>query len=284
MDTSLSLECGRRLCKIIGGNYDDTLIYLLDKRKVNKVKCCDNCSKKCHKNLKKCCKNCQGKNCEDDSFDNYLSLKNNDEYFQQMPNNEDQNSDAMMIVGKRGSGKSYYLSQYVKQYILCYPKNPVFLVSLCKDDPLLKKIITKQIDLDNYLEEGGLTHEDIPDNSCIIFDDIDVMDDKLKKPVYQLMNQLIQLSRKRDITVIQTSHLGRNHGETKHGLNGCSSYTFFYGSISHQIKDTLKIYLGISQSNIKKILALKNSRFCTIFTTTPPVVMTEKELFILSDN
>jgi Mor family transcriptional regulator len=286
MDSTLSLECGRRICKITGGEYDDTIIYLLDKRK--NTPCCEKCNTLCHesgKKNKKCCNNCNVSCQATKNNDMYLCLKNKNEYFEQMPNNEEHNSDALMIVGKRGSGKSYYLSKYIKQYILCYPKNPIYLISLCKDDPLLVDIITKQIDLDTYLEEGGLTHENIPNNSCVIFDDADVIpDDKLRKSVYSLMNQLIQLSRKRDITVVQTSHIGRNHGETKHALNGCSTYTFFYGSVSHQIKDTLKIYLGLTQQNIKKILELKDSRYCTIFTTTPAVVLTEKEVFILNNN
>jgi len=259
-DITLSLKSGRRLAKIKGGQFNDTIIYLLDKRKSKKL-------------------------LMDKSNDNYISLKEKNEYFQQMPNNEDQNSDVLFCCGRRGSGKTYYLAEYLKQYILSFPKNKIYLFSLCKDDALLNKLITKQIDIDEFTEEGGMKHDDLPDDCCCIFDDIDVCDDgKQKKLLFHLMNSLIQLSRKRNITVIQTSHLGRNHGETKNGLNGASSYTFFYGSISHQIKDTLKIYLGLSQENIKKILNLKDSRYCTIFTTSPPVVMTEKEIIILDNN
>ena len=282
MDSTLSLNCGKRLAKIVGGKYDDTTIYLLDKRNPPK-KCCDNCSKSC-KN-KKCCKKC-GSECNSDTnnSDTYISLKDKSEMFQQMPTNEKANSNCLMIVGKRGAGKSYYIAKYLEQYILCFPHNKIFMFSMCKDDPLLNKMISKRIDLDKYLEEGGLTHEDFPNDCCLIFDDIDVLEGKLKQGIYHLMGQIIQLSRKRDITVITTSHLGRNFNETRHSLNGCSSYTFFYGSVSHQIKETLKIYLGLSQSNIKKILALKDSRYCTIHTTTPTVIQTEKEIFILTDN
>jgi hypothetical protein len=282
MDSTLSINCGRRLARIQGGKYDDTVIYLLDKRKEGNKKCCDKCKEKCKS---KCCEKC-GSGCKEDkdNNDNYLSLKEKGEIFQQMPNNQEQNSDMLMIVGKRGAGKSYYLAKYLEEYIVCFPKNKIFMFSMCKDDKILNDLVSKRIDLDNYIDEGGLSHEDIPNNSCCIFDDIDVLDGKLKQAIYKLMGELIQLSRKRDITVITTSHLGRNFAETRHSLNGCSSYTFFYGSVSHQIKDTLKIYLGISTQNIKKILSLKDSRYCTIHTTTPPVVQTEKEIFILTDN
>ena len=164
-DITLSLKSGRRLAKIKGGEFNDTIIYLLDKRKSKKL-------------------------LMDKSNDNYINLKEKNEYFQQMPNNEDQNSDVLFICGRRGCGKTYYLAEYLKQYILSFPKNKIFLFSLCKDDKLLTKLITKQIDLDEFTEEGGMKHDDLPDNSCCIFDDIDVCDGKQKKLLYHLMNSL----------------------------------------------------------------------------------------------
>ena len=281
MDTTLSLECGRRLCKVVGGKLNNKVIYLHDKRK----KCCSNCDKKCKGD---CCENCAS-NCSKlqlkDEID-YCSLTDKG-IFQQMPNNERGQSDVFMINGRRGCGKSWYLADLMKQYIKCYPDNKIFLFSQCKEDELLDKLITKRVDVDKYVEEGGLEPENFPDDCFVAFDDVDMLSDdkpdKLRTRIFAIMNSLIQLSRKRNITVAQTSHLTTNHGETKHALNGCSSFTFFNSAVSHQIKNALKIYFGLSKENIKKVLQVKNTRWTTIFTTSPMVCLTEKECFILKE-
>lgn len=281
MDSTLSIERGRRLCKIKGGKLSNEVLYLLDRTK----KCCDKCNKRCKGG---CCDSCiQGGCCSSSDKDiiEYCSLKDNG-IFQHMPNNEDKNSDVLFVNGKRGSGKSYYVSEYAEEYIKLFPKNSIFLFSHKPKDDNLDDIITKRVDMKRYVEEGGLTAEKFPDNCMVIFDDIDVLPDdkesgKLRTKIFHLMNELIQISRDRNITVVQTSHLTTNHGETKHALNGCSQFTFFYGAVSHQIKNALKTYIGLSKENIKRILDLKGSRYCTIFTTVPPVAMTAKELIIL---
>ena len=278
MDTTISLECGRRLAKIKGGKMNNKVIYLLDKRK----KCCSDCNKKCKGN---CCPNCSNllSTLQTKEID-YCHLADKG-VFQQLPNNENGQSDCIMINGRRGCGKSWYLADYMKEYAKLYPKNRIYLISQCANDDLLTPLVSKQIDLKNYVEEGGLEPEDFEDDCFVAFDDIDQLNDdkpdKLKTKIFNLMNGLIQLSRKRNITVAQTSHLTTNHGETKHSLNGCSSFTFFTSAVSHQIKNALKIYFGLSKENIKKILSIKDSRFITLFTTSPNVVLTEKECFIL---
>lgn len=281
-DISLSMESGRRLCKIVGGKLDDECIYLYDKRFV----CCSNCNEKCKG---KCCEDCAKKNIhakqENNKIIEYCHL--DDGVFQQVPTNIRSQSDVLYINGKRGSGKSVYASKFIEQYRLFNPKNRCYLFSQCKEDPALKKLIDQQFDLDVFVKNGGIKPEEFPEDCLILFDDCDQLDDakpdKLRTKIFSLMNALIQLSRKRGITVIQTSHLTTNHGETKHALNGLSSFTFFLHAISHQIRNALKLYLGLSKEQIKHVTTLKNSRYCTIFLTSPTVVMTEKELFILKD-
>jgi hypothetical protein len=280
-----SMESGRRLCNIKGGKLNGECIYLYDSRFV----CCGSCGAKC---AGKCCDDCSKKNYH---IKNNKSIGDNIEYchlegdavFQQVPNNIKSQSDVLMINGKRGAGKSVYTASFLEQYKLFYPKNKIYLFSQCKKDPVLDKIIDQRFELDTYVKDGGVVVDDFPDSCCVCFDDVDMLDntkpEKLRDAIFKIMNSLIQLSRKRNITVIQTSHLTTNHGETKHALNGASSFTFFLSAMSHQVRNALKLYMGLSRENIKKVCSLKNSRWCTIFTTCPTVVMTEKELMILKE-
>ena len=283
-DIVLSVDSGRRLTTIKGGKLNGECIYLYDSRFV----CCGSCNSKC---VGKCCGDCSKKNyhiknqSKSDNIE-YCHLEG-DAVFQQVPNNIKSQSDVLMINGKRGAGKSVYTSSFLEQYKLFYPKNKIYLFSQCKNDPVMDKVIDQRFNLDTYIADGGISVDEFPENCCVCFDDVDMLEnskpDKLKDAVFKIMNSLIQLSRKKNITVIQTSHLTTNHAETKHALNGASSFTFFLNAISHQVRNALKLYMGLSRENIKKVCSLKNSRWATIYTTCPMVVMTEKELMILRE-
>jgi hypothetical protein len=282
MDFSFSNTCGRRLCKINGGKYNKKMIYLYDP----KYLCCSKCSKKCKGS---CCDNCSMLNYHTEPMDeavDYLKIDDNG-VFQQMPTNNPKQRDAIMIVGKAGAGKSVYLANYCKEYKRLNPTQKIFLFSMKKEDEALDDTIDKRVNLDDYIEKGGLTEANFSPNCFVVFDDVDVLPndkpDLLRSKIFTLMNSLIQISRSKNITIAQTSHITTNHGETKHILNGMTSFTFFPHAISSQIKRALETYLGLSKPQIKRILALENTRYITVFLTAPTVIMTEKELFILKE-
>lgn len=279
---SFSFNCGRRLCKVIGGKDDGKFIYLYDK----KYTCCPDCNDDCDGT---CCKDCAKKNYHRKNKmimgTDYCKITD-DGIFQQVPTNISNQSDVNMYAGKRGCGKSFSLAGFARQYRLLFPKRKIYLFSQCKEDPVLDGIIDKRIDLEKYVEKGGLTIDSFKEPCFVIFDDIDMLSnvkgENLRDKIFHLMNSLIQLSRKKGITVAQTTHVATNHGETKHILNGCSSFTFYLHAVSNQIKNALKIYFGLSPEEIKKVLALKNTRQVTIFTTSPTIVMSDKEMFLLN--
>ncbi len=279
----LSLNCGRRLCKVIGGQDDGKIIYLYDSKYV----CCTNCSKNCRG---KCCNQCAQVNYhkKHKRMDRDYCEIIDDGVFQQVPTNLPNQTDCCMFAGRRGCGKSFSVAGYSRQYKLFFPKNRIFLFSQCKDDPALNDIVDKRINLDEYIAGGGLTVDNFDKPCLVIFDDIDMIEntkeDKLREKIYHLMNSLIQLSRKKGISICQTSHIATNHNETKHILNAASSFTFYLQAISMQIKNALKLYFGLSPTDIRKITSLKNTRQVTIFTTSPNVIMSDKELFILKND
>lgn len=252
---TLSTQKGRRLCIIDGGKDDGDIIYLDEKHRKNDVP------------YKYCKITDKGK-------------------FKLLPTNEKNQTDVCYYVGPRGCGKSYALSEYVKNYILLYPDNKVFLFSDKDEDHVLDDLINKRIDLKTYIEKGELTHNDFKYPCLVIFDDIDMLQNKskqenLRTKIFTLMNQLIQYSRSKKITVIQTSHLGANREETQHVLNGCTSFTFFPAAKIAQVDYILKKYMGLNDSQIKKLDELDNTRVITLVKSCPKVVMTDKELFIL---
>jgi AAA domain len=279
---TLSTTSGRRLCKINGGRLHNKTIYLYDKN----YKCCMKHNNKCNG---ECCNNCcfyDYHNDDDEDEDiKYCKIPDGGQ-FVHLPTNEPTNTDVNYYTGMRGSGKSTAMAEFAKEYKKLYPKNKVFLFSQKREDPTLDPYIDKRIDIDTFIEKGGLKVDDFKHPSLVIFDDIDMLKDtkengKLKSAIWGLMNSLIQLSRSKGITVCQTSHIATNHEETKHVLNGCTTFTFFLHAVNKQIKNALELYMGLTKEQIKRLLELKNTRRVTLFHICPTIVMTDKELFIL---
>lgn len=279
MNFTLSFKSGRRLAKVVGGKHNGKIIYLHDPE----YKCCQKCSLKCRGDCCDDCGNMKYHNNEDENIE-YIKLDDNSK-LEMMPTNLKKQSDCVFIVGMRGAGKSYELMKYLKNYKKLYPRQRVYMFSMKKSDELLDDLIDKRVDLDEYVEKGGLTSDDFNEPACVVFDDCDVLPNEkgtmLRTKIFTLMNQLIQVSRSKNITVCQTSHVCLGNEETKHVLNGMSSFTFFSHAVSAQIKACLEKYIGLSKENRKLILDLKNTRPITIFRTAPMVVLTDKEIFIL---
>lgn len=278
---SLSTTSGRRLAKVENGKYDGCYIYLYD----SKYKCCPNCSDDC---LNNCCNDCclinYHLNHKKNKNIDYCLLEDEGEFYQ-APTNILKQRDALNVSAKAGAGKSVYISQYLKMYGELYPNNKRFLFSMKKKDENLDPHIDKRINLEKYVEKGGLTIDNFSENCLICFDDIDQLDnskpDLLKHRIQTLMNQVLQVSRSKNITVVATTHVCLGNAETKVLLNAMNSFTFFISAISIQVKNCLKTYLGLSKEQIKQVTELKNTRFVTIFLTSPMICLSQKEIFII---
>lgn len=281
-DYTLSLNGGRRLAVIKSTTKNNgKIVYLYDRKKM----CCGDCKKDDCK--KKCCDYCcmkfYHKSPEKEQI-NHIVLEG-DEHFEELPTNDPNQTNILMISARAGAGKSVYLKKYIENYKKIYNENKVYLFSESKSDKNLDPLV-KRVPLEEF-SESGLKWDDFDDSSFVALDDIDVLENTkengyLKKKLYHLMNGLIQNARKKHITVAQTVHIATDGPTTKHILNSCTSFIIFLNSISLQQKNALKNYLGITPENIKKILSM-SGRWVCIFTSSPLVVMGEKEMYILNN-
>lgn len=280
-DSTLSTIAGQRLAKVKDGKMNKKTIYLYNPS----YKCCRHHDKKCRGD---CCDKC----CEyyyhvDDVEKNVKYCKLSDDgVFSLLPTDLKGQTDVIFLCGERGCGKSTTIASYLEEFIKIHKNQKIFLFSQKKNDDNLDEFIDKRIDLNTYVDKGCLTLEDFKNPCVTIFDDIDCLtntkeNSNLKEKIYSLMNSLIQIGRSQGITVIQTAHLARDHEVTKHVLNGCSRFIFFSNAVTQQIKDALKLYLGLSTEQIKLITNLKNTNHVTVIKTSPRVILTEKEIFIL---
>jgi len=218
----------------------------------------------------------------DDEFDdepinkfNKIELKQH-QYFEPVCVNSER--DILYITGASGSGKSYYASSYIKNYIKKNPRHEVFLFSSIDEDKALddiKQIKRFDINHPEFLEEEF--HITDFRNSLVIFDDTDCMTNKkILKQVNLILDIVLQTGRKYACSCIYTSHSACNGSATKLILNESHSITFFIngmgGKAIHYLLDN---YLGLSKQQIIKVKDIP-SRSTTIIKTFPQLIMTQK--------
>lgn len=187
----------------------------------------------------------------------------------------------LYVAGPSGAGKSTWVSKYVGEYKKMYPKHKVYLFSRVSNDTCLDDLNPIRIIMDNELIDDPIDPKELK-KSIVIFDDTDTIpNDKLRKAMIKLKNDLLETGRHEDIYVIITSHLITNYKETRTILNECHLITLFpHGGSSYGIKQCLERYCGIDKKNSKKILNLP-SRWVTIKKSYPQAVIYEKGLYLL---
>lgn len=191
-----------------------------------------------------------------------------------------------LVFGQSGSGKSYFTANsIVKPYKQKYKDRPVYLISPKTDDPAFKEgIIQICIDEDNFiddpidLEELGDAEEN--EGSLVIFDDIEsIPNAKLKKGVYELLNNILIRGRSMNISVVTIIHIALGGHSTRVILAESNTFTFFPGrSPTKTIKAVLENYAGMEKKDIEKLLSIKGTRAITYNKTYPNWVMTDNTI------
>ena len=191
----------------------------------------------------------------------------------------------LYLAGPAGSGKSTYVSKYVKYFLQLNPNSKLFLFSRVKDDPAFIDIPFQRVILDETIAQNPIQLEEVAKDSLVVFDDIDTISDAtLLKSVLNFQAQLLEMGRHLNVKTIITSHLINSNirSQARTVLNEMQSFTFFPQSGSlYAINYCLKHYFGFSPTQIKKLLKIE-SRYITIIKNYPQIILAEQELLFVS--
>ena len=190
------------------------------------------------------------------------------------------------ICGPSGSGKSTYAAELIRAYLNFQEKEfYIFSRTDCRGDPAFKDLKYTQIAINESLIEDPIDiTQDLIGGSLVLFDDCNtIQNKKLKDVVEKIMEDILEVGRKLDITIIITSHLvipnSKNFARTI--MNELQYLTVFPKSgSSQQIRYALKTYFGLSNKQIDDILQIK-SRWITISKSYPMYVLSERLAYIL---
>lgn len=195
------------------------------------------------------------------------------------------------ICGASGSGKSTFAKSLIEKFNILFPENNVYLISRLETDPAFDELERKNIIIRIPVDED-LAHQsvdiirDIPENSMVVFDDIDTINDKKLINVLNNMKlQILEIGRHKKIYCIVTSHLinTNDRNSTRTMMNEMSNLVIFPrgGGSAYQQRYCLKNYLGLSKNEIDNILGTTDSRWVLISKNYPQYILTEKLCYLI---
>lgn len=192
-------------------------------------------------------------------------------------------------AGPSGSGKSTYASGQMDKFRKINPNGQIYIFSRLDSDPAFDnkfnpKPIRMKIDTSLITNPIDITKQ-IKGPALVVFDDVDtIMDEKLKKAVMKLENDILEIGRHNNVSIICCSHLinGNDKKFARTIMNEAHTLTVFPSSGStYQITYCLKNYFGLDKNQIKTILSLP-SRWVTIYKGYPQCCVSEKGAYVLS--
>jgi len=207
---------------------------------------------------------------------NELNL--NDNYNFQVIPNIDADRSTLYVCGMAGSGKSYFIGEWLKEYSKLYPNNSIYIFSEKQEDKQLDNIkntcrvkLTPELVELNYLEFSS---------SCCVFDDIDSIDKPLRKIVSAIRDKVLKLGRSAKISVVCSNHSPTDGLDTKTLLNESQMIVFFLNNWNRSLKYLVENYLGLTKEDLKKAKK-NNSRWtCYCKSSYPNVIIQQKNMFI----
>ena len=203
------------------------------------------------------------------------------EYIQLAPSSKDERS-MIYVVGMSGSGKSFWTTQYVKEYLKKFKKNKVHLISPISDDKNINSLKPNRINPNSTeFYNDPPECEDFKD-SILICDDIEAYDKKTTAKVMNLVNSIATTGRHHNVSLMMLCHTATNGQMSKILLNECHAIVLFPGNMTGKSsKYLLDNYFGLDKNQIKNIKNV-DSRHIAIIRSYPMIIQAEKFIKPLS--
>lgn len=187
------------------------------------------------------------------------------------------NRQILYINGASGSGKSYYTSMYLKEYLKMFPKNKIYIFSSVNEDKKLDELHkkrVKRVPLNEKFVNTPLTIDDFKD-CLVLYDDTEMITNRsLVEKMLALKALIMTTGRHTNTFYIETCHLPGGYNN-RLLLAEAFSLTLFLGNMgakaSHRF---LENAFGFDSKQVRMIRNIK-SRWVTIFRTQPLTVMYE---------
>jgi hypothetical protein len=208
--------------------------------------------------------------------------------------------ETILVCGNAGSGKSYWVGQYLEKWQKLFPKSPIYLLSnkpladekaysklkKIQQIPLTKarldEIIGENEDIVDADADGYSPHQYFISNtgeSMVVFDDYE-SGGSIEKQVRIIMNSVLTVGRSKRIYCIIVSHSINAGQKTKLIYSEVDAFVYYPSGLSpSNLKYNLLNYTKLDQRQISKIID-SNSRWVFIHKNKPTYIIEETRLWL----
>jgi energy-coupling factor transporter ATP-binding protein EcfA2 len=188
--------------------------------------------------------------------------------------------ECIYVTGMSGSGKSTWISNYMKSFNKVYPDREIYIISKVHDDPTFKNIQYTHIPIDETWVDDPYTKEDF-EESLVVFDDASVIDNKtIGENIEYLKKEILEEGRHNGISCIITSHMAADKNRTRTILNESTKIVVFPRSMSTKsLEYVLGQYYDLTKKQIERIKKLP-SRWVLINRDFPKYIIYDGGIYI----
>lgn len=183
-------------------------------------------------------------------------------------------------AGRGGSGKSQFDAGVLLRFHKLNPHIPIYGICHTKlaDDPAYSAIPIKQLPISELMGQGKKFDVKawFGDTGCMILaDDWDSLEGKEKAAVKHVINEVLKVGRKLNISICITSHLLTNYQETRGITNECTYITVFPRAALRDQINLMGRKTGVPQEVLDRFQS--KGAWVTIRTSKPTFVLSETE-------
>lgn len=207
---------------------------------------------------------------------------------------ENKQTTRMVIFAKAGAGKTVLVNRICEVFHSKNPEKPIYFITNnnAKSDPALSHSIYTFLSLNKLLKKysdenemnsfkRGINDGNIFDDSLIVFDDIQLNEDKKKKTLfYAFVNVILNFKRKNLIHFIFTTHDVSDGLYTRNLFTELTHYIFYTGSLLNRNNLILEKKLKLSSEEIRRMTDNDKTRWTCIM-VDKKVVLTQNECYKL---
>jgi hypothetical protein len=225
---------------------------------------------------------------------NKIHLRNN--LIMPLPCVEDHQVDNLFLCGKSGSGKSTFIGEYIKAFLLLFGKDtPIYLFSSkpMESEPNflpyadnIHQIFLTIDELSDYCndDEGISPYEHFINKggaSLVIFDDVEDLSPKIERMVKAIQSNILKTGRSSKIYTISSRHVLNSGSKTKDiWVESTKIVLFPIGIPRCHVEYGLNKYLGFNKEQISNLLSTK-SRWVLINNKVPTYIIDESRCYIV---
>ncbi len=214
----------------------------------------------------------------EDSLKHFLQYPASAKLFPLVPKDK---AYTVYITGMRGSGKTYFVKQFLK-HNRDKKREVIFISPFLDDDSMkgVKNVIPMDIDEIEEELERPFTVSDFPEDAIIIFDDLEGFSKKKMMKLDDLRDKALTMGRHNGLAVISICHNPMSGNRTKAPIRESQYFVLFPQSNPRDTRVLLSTYGGYTTDMITEILK-SGSRFVFVNKNHPKYWVSSTQVRIL---